>query len=403
MKFFYRLFLAGVLLSTSLCWADFGNWFVANQRLATVLDTSDKKISFRFTCQEDMTLTAAALYCMEATDPPAYLVSLQEDEKGLPSGVPLTSSSYIPKAQSWSALPLDSLTLLKGRVYHLVVEQDVKRGGGHPVGVIGPSHYASFLTTDFLNHRHPSDGSPDPASNTLYSEQGKWKELNQEPVYAVYSSGSKLQGNPYDDPGGCPIYGDPADKAHQVLQGQTLHFHCGFSATHFAIRVRKQGNPQGPLNYQVLKSDYRSHKNYPIFSAKALDAGQVSPEFKWVTVGFENKAYSNFSPECWYLVFQTDSGRPSKSPPGCEDCYVLSDLGNSGGLPNAASLTFDGGPHLSREVSSNDGGSPYNWLDHFERDANVGAIGPVCPSLDLMNFNPIPTPVPLDKSGAFEP
>jgi hypothetical protein len=386
--------------------ADFGNWFVANKRLSNSLDSSDKKISFRFTCQDDMNITAASVYCMEASNPPAYLVSLQEDEQGLPSGQSLTSSSYIPLPKSWSTIPLDSIPLIKGKVYHLVLEQDRNRGGDHPVGVIGPLNYAAFLSTDVLNHLHPNDGSPDPASNVLFFDGRQWTEMNQEPVYALYGAGSQSQGNPYDDPGVRPIYGggDPADKSRQVLQGQAIHFHCGFLATSFAIRVRRQGNPKAPLNYRILKNEFQIHKTYNLYSAVALNPGQVSPDFQWVTIGFDNKNVSNFSPECWFLVFQTDSGRPSKNPPGCEDCYILSDVGNSGGLANAANLTFDGGPHLSRAIYSTDGGDPSHWMDAFERDDNVGALGPTCHNSPYEDRSePVPTPLPLDGDRGFQP
>jgi prepilin-type processing-associated H-X9-DG protein len=400
------LFFFITLLITTTVQADFGNWFVANKRLSNPLNTSDKKLSYRFTCQDDMNITAASVYCIEASHPPAYLVSLQEDEQGLPSGQPLTSSSYIPLSQNWSTIPLDSFPLIKGKVYHLVLEQDINRGGDHPVGLIGPSNYASFLSTDVLNHIHPNDGTPDPATNVLFFDGHHWKEMNQEPVYALYGAESQLQGNPYDDPGVCPIYGsgDPNDKSHQVLQGQAIHFHCGFLSSSFAIRVRKQGNPKSPLNYRILKNEFQIHKTYTIHSAVALNPDQVSPDFQWVTIGFDDSRASNFSPECWFLVFQTDSGKPSKNSPGCDDCYILSDVGNSGGLANAANLTFDGGPHLSRAIYSLDGGNPSHWMDAFERDDNVGALGPTCHITPYEDRSaPIPTPLPLDGDKGFQP
>lgn len=399
--FFFTLFC--FLFFVPLTWADFGNWFIANKRLSTPLDSSDKKISYRFTCLEDMNLSLAAVYCLESSNSPAYLVSIQEDQNGNPSGFPLAFSSYIPRAASWSTIPLNQVALAKGKVYHLVVEQDRMRGGEHPVGIIGPANYASFLTTDVLNHKNPQDGSPDLKSNTLYYEKGQWKELNQEPVYAVYGLGSHFQGNPYDDPGVRPIYGsgDPGDKAHQVLQGQALHFHCGTNATALAVRIKKQGHPASPLQYQVLKNDFMHHRNNLVYSAAFLNPEQVSSNFQWVTIGFDPKAYADFSPECWYFVFQTDSGKASKDSPGCEDCYVISDVGNSGGLPQAANLTFDNGPHLSREVYSTDGGSVANWRDEFERDANVGILAPNCPPAHKREFNTIPTPEPLDNEDNF--
>ncbi|HTC19971.1 MAG TPA: hypothetical protein VK859_03935, partial [bacterium] len=189
MSFLKSAIFTVLLLAAPWARADFGNWFVANQRLSTPLDSSDKKLSFRFTCQDNMNLTAAAVYCVEASNPPAYQISLQADENGSPSGEPLAFSSYIPRSQTWTTVPLESVPLLKDKVYYLVLEQDVKRGGDHAVGVIGPANWASFLSTDVLNHLHPNDGSPDPAANTMLFENNQWKELNQEPVYAVYGEG----------------------------------------------------------------------------------------------------------------------------------------------------------------------------------------------------------------------
>jgi len=392
-----------LLSGTPHALADFGNRFVANQRLSLALDSSDKKISYRFTCAEDMDLAAAAVFCVKAENPPAYLLSLQSDEQGHPSGIVLASSHFIPRPESWTTVPLSHAPVIKGKVYHLVIEQDALRGGAHPVGVIGPANYASFLSTDVLNHLHCGDGTVDKNTNVLLSQGGHWRELNQEPVYALYGAGNSLQGNPYDDPGSRPIFGggDPADKTRQVLQGEALHFHCGYTATAFTVRVRKQGHPTSPLNYSILKNFFQIHKAAPIYTAVALTPDQAPSQFQWVTIGFADRSKSNFSPECWYLVFQTDSGQPSQDSPGCDDCYVISDVGNSGGLAQAAEFSFDGGPHLSRLVYSLDGGDPSHWLDGFERDANVVVIGPDCPSSPKMGYEPIPTPEPLLGQGDF--
>jgi len=378
--------------------AEFGNCFVATKRLSTSLDTSKKKLSYRFTCQEDMDLSAAAIYCLKAENPPSYLISVQKDEQGFPSGTPLSTSHFVPLQKSWSTIPLASVPLLKGKIYHLVLEQDILRGGGHPVGRCDASHYAAFLYTDVLNHLHPRDGSPDPATNVIAMDEKGWKEINREPVYALYGTGNKLQGNPYDDPGVCAVYGNNGskEKTKHVLQGESLHFHCGFASSTFAIRVRKQGHPTDPLNYSILKHFFQIHKTTPIYSALALTPDQVSSEFQWVTIGFGDRSKSNFSPECWFLVFETDAGHASNNGYGCDDCYLISDVGNSGGLPEAADLTFDNGPHLSREVYSLDGGDPFHWIDDFERDANVFAIGPACPPPLERTFEAMPTPEPLD-------
>jgi len=94
------------------------------------------------------------------------------------------------------------------------------------------------------------------------------------------------------------------------------------------------------------------------------------------------------------VVFQTDSGRSAKDGHSCDDCYLLSDMGNSGGLSNGDYLTFDGGAHLSRAISSNDGWK--TWTDDFERDANVVILGKYS-VFDPTPVPSIPTPLPWAK------
>lgn len=390
---FQFLFL---FLWTSSAMGDFGNRFVADQGLAVVLNSPALKISFRFTCQDDMSLTAASVYCLDALAPPAYLVSLQGDMNGFPSGISLASSRYTPRAKSWSTIPLGSALMLKGKVYHLVVESDLLGGGHHPVAVVDSIHFASLLSTDILNHLHPIDQSPDPAANTLLFEKEKWRTLDQEPVYAVYGTGSHFQGNPYDDPKVLPIFG-------KTLQGQVLHFHCGYPAKALAFRLRKVGNPTAPLKYQILAHNYKSHVCRVLTSGTFLGPEQSPSLFKWVTFGGLIPEASTFPAECYYFVLQTDSGHESKAKGACENCYELSSVGHSGGLAQGSDLTFDGGAHNSRATCSMDGGNPAHWIDDFERDANIVAIGPVCPVSESRAFDPLPTPVPLPNEPRYTP
>ena len=263
------------------------------------------------------------------------------------------------------------------------------------MGKIGPANYASFLTTDVLNHSHPNDSTIDLQANTLIFENGKWKKLDQEPVYVIYGAGTNFQGNPYDDPGIRPIYG-------KTLQGQVLHFHCGYPVKALAFRVKKQGRPTAPLNYMIMSHDFIRHITNTLHKDKALDPAQAPADFQWVTVGIPTEIPS-FPAECYYFVFQTDSGQKSSGSSPCEDCYLLSDVGHSGGLAHASDLTFDGGAHLSRATCSLDGGDPAHWIDEFERDANVVAVGPVCPEQVSRQFTPLPTPVPLGDEKRLEP
>src|SRR5207247_848899 len=131
----------------------------ANKRMPLDLDSAGKKISFRFTCQQDLALVAASVFCAGAEAPPSYLVSLQEDQDGKPAGVALASSGFVPPPRGWTTVLLGEVPLFSGKVYHLVLEFDPNRGGEHPVGRIGPANRASFLSTDVLNRLHANEGT----------------------------------------------------------------------------------------------------------------------------------------------------------------------------------------------------------------------------------------------------
>ncbi|HTC21470.1 MAG TPA: hypothetical protein VK859_11520 [bacterium] len=390
------LIFIGFFGVASWAYADYGCHFTMGSRLSTPLNREDIKISFRFTCQQAMDLIAVSFYCEQAQKPPAYKISLQEDQDGLPLPQALETSTVTPKGGCWITVPINNLSLLSGKVYHLVIEQDSMRGGQHKVGIIDGKHFASVAYGDDLNPFDPRAETPDAKLNVLVSEKGKWKILNRQPLFALHGSGSKLQGVPYEDFGDLPIHGNgtPGDRSDDMIQGEALHPHYGLTATGFAIRVRKIGAPTAPLNYRVYTINFMQHKTDLAFSGEALLPSQAPVSYQWVTIGIKAKDNpKSFPPECRYIVFQTDSGRGTDQSPGCEDCYSLSEVGNSGGLAGAADMSFDGGAHLSREVTSSDGWK--TWQDAFERDANVVILGPVSANSTLPTPGLIPTPAPV--------
>jgi hypothetical protein len=343
-----------------------------------------------------MNLIAVSFYCEEAQKPPAYLVSVREDAGGLPADTVLTSAFVVPKGQSWVTVPVSDLPLRAGKVYHLVLEQDINRGSIHPVGIIGPHNFASIAYGDHLNAFDPQMETPDHQLNVLSFVNGKWQVLNRQPLFALHGSGSKVEGNAYDEAGEIPIYSGSAnaDPMGDVMGGEALHPHYGFTANGISVRVRRQGHPAAPLEYRVYIIDFMRHKTNLAFTGLALTPDQTSTSFQWVTIGFSSKDHPQpFPPECRFVVFQTDAGHAVTDSPGCADCYSISDVGNSGGLASAADLTFDSGPHTSREAYSTNGWT--NWIDEFERDANVVILGPVNSNPAPTLPKPIPTPEPL--------
>ncbi len=404
MKFQYWILYVFFLLligQARMVRADFGCRFVVQTRQAVKLDVKDKKVSFRVTCREDMDLLAVSLYCEKSKNSPAYLVEVFADQRGIPTTECLGKGSVTPRGGDWFTVPMDHLPLSAGKTYHLVVEQDVNRGGIHTVGVIDAEHYASFAYTTPRNGFIPFDGTADPHGTVLVYENDRWAEKDVQPLYALHGGGRYGEGNPYDDFGQRPIHGNgtPDVAEDDVLQGEALHPKCGIRPKGFTIRVRKEGNPISPLYFKVYTNDYMRHVTTLYFSGLALQPSQMTTEFQWVTFGISEGVTNNFQTQCTYVGFQTDSGKAAPGPAGCTDCYVLSDVGNRGNLPGAAEMTFDGGAHLSREAYSLDGGA--TWLDDFERDAHVVILGDPCPPAEPLGTESIPTPGPLPQE--FEP
>jgi hypothetical protein len=398
MNKFFKSFLLSLLFFQLLspCLADFGSHFLLNNRMATALDSKDKKLSIRFTCLEDMNLLAVSFFCEQTQNPPSYLVSIRENKRGKPATIALASNNITPLAHSWVTVPINNLPLYAGRVYHMVIEFDALRDGIHPVGEIGPQAFASFAYTDILNPFNPQNEAFDDELDVLFFKNGKWKTLNRQPLYALHGSERKFQGNSYDNTGARPIHGNgtPGNPSDDHIQGVALHPHCGFAAKKLAVRIKKQGHPNSPLQFRIYAIDYTYHRTNLVGTGEAAKPEDVGASFQWVTFGAKEKqSLPAFPPECRYIIFQSDSGRAVSESPGCEDCYLLSDIGNSGGLPDASAMSFDGGAHLSRVVYSNDGWS--TWIDDFERDANVAIISNPCPKFIPKPVSPIPTPAPL--------
>ncbi len=106
MSFLKLLLFSALLFVTTGAQADFGNWFVANQRLSTPIDASTKKLSFRFTCQDNMNLSAVAVYCVDASSPPPYQIIHQTDEEGSTTGEPLVFPAISPDRKVGPPSPL---------------------------------------------------------------------------------------------------------------------------------------------------------------------------------------------------------------------------------------------------------------------------------------------------------
>jgi hypothetical protein len=368
--------------------ADFGFDFVGNRRVPLTLDSPEARLSLRFTCRQDIALYAASVFCLEAKQSPGYRLILEADAHGQPSGITLSCSSFVPAGKTWATLPMDGVSLRKGSVYHLVLQADINRGGIHKIQSCDKDHWASFVATDVENHFLPADSAMDPSQAVLMGKGKRLEDQGVQGVYALFGSGGAVSGNPFDDPGCRPIY---KGEKGLLWQAEALHPHCGTNATAFKIRIKKQGQPGADLVYKIYRIDFLVHQTTMIVSGTAQTASRAPADWQWVHVPFPSKMQS-FAPECTYFALGSESGQAAEEAPGCKDCYLLSDMGVSPVLAEAAVLTFDGGPHLSRAASS---WEAKNWGDEFERDANIVLLADPCARQPIPEPPVFPTPAPL--------
>ncbi len=379
------LLLATLLFSAPQVRADFGLAWAAHSSAGLRMDSPEASFSIRFTSLRDQQLRLASLYCLSSSNAPSYLLSLQEDKRGLPSGRPLAVASWVPAGSSWGSLVFEGITLKKGSVYHAVVEFDSLRGGGHPVGTISPGNYAVFAALSPATQTLPLDGGKDMALALLSrGKHGPWKDTGLTPVFMLRGADGLLQGQSYGETIAWPVYAG-------LAQAQVLHFNCGSTVSAIRVRVRKLGKPSAPLRLQIHKHDYHAHKVFQLYEADLAQASDLSSQWSWREFSLPEAAPRNVAPECYYFSLTTDSGLAESGQ--CADCYQVSGLKTWPGAPGSQDLTFDAGAHRSR-AASRPGKSP--WRDDFDADLNLMAVGTACEARERdLSMEPLPTPAPL--------
>ncbi|MES2201620.1 MAG: hypothetical protein V4498_05160 [candidate division FCPU426 bacterium] len=369
-----KVILCLLLLNASLR-ADYGSAFIVDKAKPVRLERADQKIAYRFTAQYGGFLSTASVFCSEAQDPLYTKVSLYADFKGKPKGAALREAYFVPNPGAWSSLSMEGVSLTQGAVYHLVLEADIQRGGGHVVDLPASARWAAFGASSPLNHMVLASGEKDPASDTLFFDGKKWKALGLQPVFFLRHGSGQVEGDPADRPLVLPI-----DAKNQ--QAQVLHFSCDYLPKKIKLRLRRLGSGDEPLRFRLLENLYLEHRMAET-SRGQIAATAVGREWSWVELPFDNGKKALHT-ECYYVAFSSDAA--------AGEGYELSAMQASAGLQQGADATFDAGAHRSRASSSEDG---ILWKDRFEADANVILTGPSCPVLRM----PLPNRAPPLPSG----
>jgi hypothetical protein len=362
------------LLATSLVRADYGPRFLVDAQAPVRLQGAGAKISYRFTCFNGGLLSQVSVFCTGAQKPLLTRAALCEDSGGFPADRILRSAEFLPNPGAWSSLDFSGVRLQKGKVYHVVLEQDLLRDDGdHLASPQGPEHvieadlkkrWADFAATSPLNRRVPF-GDPDSALQTLAFDGHSWTELGRQPAYLLSLGSGLTEGNPCALPLAAPVYAG-------LQQAQVLHFNCEFQPRALQARLRKAGKPVAPLQYRILEWQYLTGR-YVEFYRGEVQPAQVPDSWAWVTIPLDPRG-PIVRVECFYVAFASQAGQ-AFGPDSCRDCYQVDGMRAPAGAQGAAEATFDGGAHRSRASTSEKEGP---WADDFEADLNVVLTGVDC-------------------------
>ncbi len=269
------------------------------------LDSSDKKLSFKFIAQGGQLISLKL--STETTGTPAlYRVGIQTDNIGNPSSSFITYVETVPHSSGWTTFDLPDTTLTPGETYHIVVE--------HASGTITPENSMAILF---------ATPNVAPGRDVLVSEDNgiNWISQNGEPAFIIeYDSGSS--------------------------EGQTLYYSQEKRITNPLIRVGEIFTPSETLTpdniYFYLRRQGAPTSNCYFFlidqAEQTLATGTIattsSPStFTWLSAPLSEVT---LTPDTSYRVYLYSTGVDSNN------FYVLRNFSCNETSPIYTQLTWGG-------------------------------------------------------------
>lgn len=171
-----------------------------------VVDALDKALSMRFTCPESKTIGSIWIDALEVKGPTGTIrVSLQADQDGQPSGLPLTAAMIAPQA-AWQEVSVPPVTLNACEVYHVVVEPwTAPFDGTHFVTYMGMVTRSPLPWQPFDNASSGADSFFDPELALLFDDGSgdfvwQWDTVHimYAPIFVLQATDLTTIGQPFD-------------------------------------------------------------------------------------------------------------------------------------------------------------------------------------------------------------
>gem|GEM_PF-3373791 len=285
--------------------------------------------SIRFTARRTDALNIVWLYFSQSTGG-QYVVEIQADNAGVPSGTALARSVTFYGNYGWtmaSFSPMPNLTAES--VYHLVLK----------ASSVNATSYATWrLGSSPGHHLYPYDQVLDPNQATLKNVGVGWATSVDQPIFAltygVYPN-FNYDGNPYG------IGTEYRVNASSYLGERFVVAAAPLTLQGVGAYVKKVGVPTADLQWQIQ----RESDGTTVVSGTLVTAGSAPGAYQWVdapTTGIVPTGVYRF-----VLLSGTN--------PGTDYRWIS---GGGEALPGASSMTYDG--DRGRAVTSATG---TNWMN----------------------------------------
>jgi hypothetical protein len=355
-----------------------GNLYVVTGSQGIAINSASVQMAYRFTVQSLTILADAQVYVTALSNPPSYVLALQQDNAGKPSGTDVISQSFTPTAVGWTTVNFSTAaTLIPGNAYHIIV-----RFGS---GTISANQYAAFGATTPLDQIYPLTGSSDPNANVLTNASGGWNPMSLNPVYILGTGGAPFvyEGEPYAVNLVKNIDGGAGATSNADWVSEKFIYTSATSTLMGGARVILQtvGSPSAPVS--CLLTDETS--SAVTVASGVVTVSSVAAAFNWVNVSLV-PAFSFSQNHTYRLAFFTGSGSPGANS------YQTSVGNTAAGNSIQTDLTFGGS--VNGFLSTSIGGA--TWTDDVQSDLAFDFVpaAPTATPTPVVSLTAIPSPTP---------
>lgn len=279
--------------------AFWGNTYLMSLTEAIDLDQPEKKISIRFKVKKGSTLHHIRLYISKLTGSPAdYILELQSDKGGYPSGTVLESIAFAADNPGWHMIEAFDYVLTAETIYHLVVYSP-------------DADAENFLTFSYAvltnnNQRFNNNKGTNRGRAVLINMGKGWKEISHaDPIFTLDMADGTFLAQPYSS-----TFVTEKICASPEGVGQVVLMKAPRTITDISFLVRKSGRevPKGDLLFKL--EDLASGE--VVREGVLVPADKATTSFRWYTYAF---------PSPWTLKINAKYRLSLAAPDADLGCY----------------------------------------------------------------------------------